>query len=175
MKLRTKGRAGLPNPAEDDRRFWALVTKSDGCWIWAGSANNKGYGQFHLGVGSRTVLAHRYSWSRSYGPLPPCVLHACDNPRCVRPDHLFGGTMADNQRDMAKKGRSGQRGERSPQAKLREDDIKKIFEMYRTGSSKNSIARFFSVTPSLVRGVLARRRWAHVDVPDSTSMMEDTE
>lgn len=91
-------------PEEAVARFWSKVIKTDSCWNWTGSLNNKGYGQFQAGYGS--VLAHRVSWYFAHGEHPTlCVLHHCDNPRCVRPDHLFLGTKADNNRDMCAKGR----------------------------------------------------------------------
>ena len=57
----------------------------------------------------RKVLAHRVSWEFANGPIPEnmCVLHACDTPLCVNPEHLFLGTLADNMADKEKKGRHG--------------------------------------------------------------------
>lgn len=86
-------------------RFWAKVDKSNECWNWNAGLTNKGYGQFQAGYGP--VLAHRVSWFLTYGEEPNgmCVLHRCDNRRCVKPDHLFLGTKADNNHDMLAKGR----------------------------------------------------------------------
>ena len=80
----------------------------NGCILWTGSVNKRGYGQIQLaGRGGRPVLAHRLSWELANGPMASgmCVLHRCDVPGCVNPAHLFLGTRADNQRDMAIKGR----------------------------------------------------------------------
>lgn len=91
-------------PAE---RFWSFVRKSDGCWEWQGSGNGGGYGQFYPTHGVR-VYAHRYSVllsGRNIG-LGQQVLHSCDNPRCVRPDHLVIGTVSDNMLDARRKGRN---------------------------------------------------------------------
>lgn len=90
-------------------RFWAKVRKSKGCWEWTGAKQHNGYGFIHTGghVIRRPLRAHRASWELHYGPIPAglWVLHRCDNPSCVRPDHLFLGSRSDNMKDCAAKGR----------------------------------------------------------------------
>lgn len=85
-------------------RFWPHVAKSAGCWEWTGSRHRNGYGQFYY---RGPAMAHRVSWELANGPVPDGMLvcHRCDNPPCVRPDHLFLGTQADNLVDMVSKGR----------------------------------------------------------------------
>lgn len=91
------------------KRFWPKVEKTEHCWTWSGAKNRRGYGWLHNG--SRTtrkpMRAHRASWEIHFGKIPDglWVLHRCDNPPCVRPDHLFLGTRTDNMRDCAAKGR----------------------------------------------------------------------
>lgn len=88
-------------------RFWPKVEKTDGCWLWTANTRPNGYGLFG------SVGAHRVAYELCVGPIPSgmYVCHRCDNPACVRPDHLFVGTQLDNMRDMVTKGRGRQPGE----------------------------------------------------------------
>lgn len=92
-------------------RFASFHTVGDGCWVWQGSKNRDGYGLFmrdgRRRPGRRCERASRVSWELHRGPIPRglWVLHKCDNPSCVNPDHLFLGTVQDNVADMMRKGR----------------------------------------------------------------------
>jgi HNH endonuclease len=96
----------------NEERFWSYVQRGEGCWIWTGGRHlsRGGYGQFHFYVGpgeTRNVLAHRYSAQLAGMDIDSgFVCHHCDNPKCVRPDHLFIGSHEENMRDMAQKGRA---------------------------------------------------------------------
>lgn len=100
-----------------EERFWMKIDKNGPipphrpelgpCWVWTGSTDRHGYGQlrFHVGPGG-LVYAHRYAFYLANGRWPePCALHKCDAGAigCVRHDHLFEGTKADNQLDMTRK------------------------------------------------------------------------
>lgn len=115
-------RYGDPNYVKHDvvkgtpeERFWAKVDRSnpDGCWTWTAAVfkDRLGYDKFQAGSNratERAVYAHRFSWELHFGPITNGlhVLHKCDNPPCVRPDHLFLGTPKDNVDDMVRKGRA---------------------------------------------------------------------
>ena len=86
-------------------RFWAKVNKTENCWEWTASKLPGGNGIFKFN--KKTDLVHRLSYELAFGNFDPtlCVLHKCDNPGCVKPDHLFLGTHQDNMTDKKKKGR----------------------------------------------------------------------
>jgi hypothetical protein len=110
----------MPAHAPPEIRFWRYVVKRDGdaCWEWIGAINANGYGRFRVSMNpDRKEWAHRYAYELAHGPLNPgeCALHRCDNRICVRGDHLFKGTRADNAADRDAKGRTS-RGERHSQA-----------------------------------------------------------
>jgi len=101
------------------------------CWNWTGSTV-KGYGQISNGIKHKSLRSHVVSYLLFKGEVgDKCVLHRCDNPRCVNPDHLFLGTVLDNVRDMHSKGRNHNvRGEAHGGAKISKTDALTIREMY---------------------------------------------
>lgn len=99
-----------------------------GCWNWTGTLNNKGYGRFQFE--GKSYGAHRVAFAVGKNTALPgivVVCHRCDNPRCMNPEHLFLGTLDDNNQDMRAKGRArAPKGEASPKCKLTEKDIADI-------------------------------------------------
>jgi HNH endonuclease len=127
-------------------RFDRLIDRSDGCWIWRGSINNKGYGQIQSGGRKGGLrLAHRVSWEVHKGPVPigKVVMHSCDNPPCVNPAHLKLGTQGDNLQDMTSKQRAGGQ-------KLTPDQIEEIKATVPWPGYQNFLAEKLNVSQSLI-------------------------
>jgi len=158
-------------------RFWAKVNKTEGCWLWTGAKRNKGYGAFVYAKNGEAVQgrAHRFSYELHVGPIPDGlnVLHRCDTPACVRPDHLFLGTIAENNADMHAKGRhvkggthgpgAYQRGETHHNARLTADDVRAIRREREDGHSFGEIARRRGLAIGYVFRIVNRKAWAHVE------------
>lgn len=167
---------------ESESRFWSKVDKSGECWVWMASRLPWGYGQF--GVAGRTsARAHRVSWEMAYGPIPDglLVLHRCDNPPCVRPDHLFLGTARDNLLDAIAKGRhaapvalSGDehwshrrpelrvRGAKNGASKVTAEDVPVIRAARESGVKLGVLAERYGISKTAVSLIARRINWEHV-------------
>ncbi len=147
-------------------RFWKFVDKTsssgpDGeCWVWIGLKDRKGYGLFTINY--KSVFSHRVSYADNIGPIPTGMLvcHKCDNPGCVRPDHLFIGTDADNMSDKTLKGRQA-KGIAAGSSKLNDDKIRDILV---SKNDAETIAKQYSVSATTIRMIKRRKTWKHVDV-----------
>lgn len=161
-------------------RFWSKVDKTshpNGCWIWTGSRGRRGYGNFAIIEGKgvmRSILAHRLSYELANGEFSDdlCVLHKCDNPPCVNPDHLFLGTRYDNVQDMRAKGRqryighpgsSGAQGEHHGNSKLTNETVRHIRALHKNGLSYSKLATQFSVNKSTIERIVLRKSWTHIE------------
>jgi HNH endonuclease len=137
-----------------EERFERYVERGPGCWRWTGSAHPKGYGQINRGDG-RPERAHRVAYAKFRGLIPEGlqVLHHCDNPGCVNPDHLFLGTDGDNMHDKVRKGRH------SEQILSAADvaEIRAAPKYARFGAA--AFAARFGVTVSCIKQVRARSSW----------------
>jgi hypothetical protein len=154
-------------------RFMAFISPepNTGCWLWAGADDQRyGYGRFGL-TRSKAVAAHRLSWALHRGGDPGRlhVLHKCDVPACVNPDHLFLGTDDDNRRDAMAKGRT-LRGERGPGASLSNEQAERIRLRAAAGESQAVLSREFGVEKWTIGRIVrrqtyvphARKEWNHV-------------
>lgn len=143
------------------RRFWARVIKTEGCWEWQGRKDKKGYG--YCRAFDRTLWrTHRLSWFIHHGPIPEgqWVLHKCDNPSCVRPDHLFLGDHDANTEDKISKSRQA-RGEMCKK-KLIAAQVLEIRKLRGEGHSLRVVAKKFNVTYVNIAAITKRLTWKHL-------------
>lgn len=150
------------NNIED--RLKNYIKKTDGCWIWNGHKNEHGYGLITIGRGKQ-VRAHRFVYEKYKGLIPfnMKVLHSCDNPACVNPEHLSIGTQKDNVEDMMKKGRGGYKkfcGEYHPNRKLDMEKVSQMRNMWESGDySQYEIAKKFEISQQVVSKVVNYKAW----------------
>lgn len=147
--------------------FWEKADRAGECWLWRVSTDKYGYGQ--LTYQGRHRMAHHVSFELTHGEIPTgkCVLHTCDTPACINPDHLYLGTKKQNTADMLQRGRDGHGrmpGSTNPNAKLTEDDVRTIRWMHANGTLTNRrIAQHFGVTEALISIIVKRKAWKHVE------------
>ena len=178
MRKRTISLADIPVATQ--RRLWdhipvAPVQYTKKCWEWQGATFRKGYGNFHVpGLGN--IGAHIVVWlvthpAESLEPTD-CVLHACDNPPCCRPSHVFKGTKKDNTQDAIRKGRfvsnlhlargKELKGEDSPKAKLTNSDVITIRLARKLGYPQKPLAKRFGVRYQSIQAIEKRKSWKHL-------------
>lgn len=155
-----------------DQRFWKFVDRSGGpnaCWPWMGNRNRNGYGLFTSRRPNGTkfnMRAHRFALildGRDPGELHG--LHACDNPSCCNPAHLFVGTDGDNADDKCSKGRQkngASPGERNGSAKLTEADVLLIRAEHERGVPWQELAARFGMSKSGIQFIIYRMSWKHI-------------
>ncbi len=157
-------------------RFWRFVEKTETCWLWTGDTWSDGYGRFWLN--NHNTRAHRVSYEWAHGAFPKelLVCHHCDQPLCVRPDHLFLGTTTDNIRDASRKGRMRNnwkvfRGATNNRARFTETDVLAIRAAYRPGTrgKKNKspvslmgLATQYGCSKFAITAIIKRMTWKHI-------------
>lgn len=139
----------------DPKKIFNYVKRDgpDGCWNWVRASNLEGYGRaWHNG---KLHLTHRLAWEQARGPIPDGfqVLHRCDNPACINPDHLFLGTHVDNMRDRELKGRG------VFEQKLNIEQVKQIRILLRKGIKQKKLAAMFGVSQAEISHIKLQRRW----------------
>ena len=144
-------------------RFETKFSKAeDGdCWNWVASKDRHGYGM--LWFDGRLQVSSRVAYQLYVGKIPSglCILHHCDNPACVNPDHLFLGTQADNVQDCENKGRGVHPvGEKHARSKLTSAQVVTIREKREAGDSCAALAREYKVSPAAIYMIEHRINWA---------------
>lgn len=150
-----------------EERFFRQIEKTDGCWNWTGRLVGKGYGSIGLGgKGAKSVLSHRLSHEIHKGPIPEgmVVMHKCDNPRCVNPEHLEAGTQSQNIKDAFARMRKvlpikKVRGEECGASKLTE---KIVLEIRASKLSLANLAALHGVAKSTIERIKYRKTWRHI-------------
>lgn len=150
-------------------RFWRNVNKrgDDDCWEWLLSPKSKnGYGSIWDNDTKKSLLTHRVSYELANGSIPygAVVMHTCDNPVCVNPNHLTLGSHKLNGEDKARKGRSARNiffGEGNPKSKLTEEQVRYIKAHPELGHKH--LADMWGLSPNCIRGVRTGRTWKHIE------------
>jgi hypothetical protein len=153
----------LPVAEREPARFWSRVHKmpADGCWFWLGNLDKDGYGKFQRaklpGQKQGHVRSHRWAWEQVNGPVQPeqYLLHSCDMPACVRPDHLRIGTQAENVAECHAK-------QRHSRSRLTPDRVREVRSRFAAGERQADIAKSLGVRFSVVASVVHGRAWRWV-------------
>lgn len=152
-----------------DEKFTNKIRRTKGCWYWTGYRGAQGYGRAPK-VKEGFVLAHRIMYLVTYGDFPRdlCVCHRCDNPSCVRPDHLFLGTNRDNTRDRDRKRRGklpNNSGERHGHSKLTDAQVIRIRELYSRGTTQKTLSSWYGIGRDQISRIVTGKRWKHLLSP----------
>lgn len=152
-------------------RFWRNVKKSEGCWEWTGARSGNGYGA--ISWHNKQHGAHRVSWMLANGREIPAgmqVLHACDNPLCVRPEHLSLGSLQENSLDMVRKNRASRvgpgnpaKGERNARAVLNEIQVREIRGKIKSGMQYRTLGREYGVSETTIRFIAIGKTWKYLE------------
>ena len=152
----------LPIPHLDRstiQRFWSKVSKDDNCWEWQGYIRDR-YGA--IKIKGHNYSVHRIAYSIHYGIDPGIMLvcHTCDNPLCIRKDHLFLGTVADNVADRVLKNRSAHPiGASNPRAIL---TLVEVIDIRQSTQTEVELGYQFGISSSLAGQIRRRQKWKHV-------------
>lgn len=157
--------AGNKKPTLEER-FWAKVEKGPDCWMWTGAKSGGPPAYGYINLGNKVLQrAHRLSYEMAKGPIPEGlhILHSCDEPLCVNPQHLFAGDAKANMDDMTSKGRAKHPVGEANHSKLQEFEVLDIRSRRREfGTSYAALASRFGVCPSVVRNIILRKKWKHI-------------
>lgn len=153
----------------ENQNFWSKVSKTDDCWNWTGATNGRGvrgvaYGLMKIPKTRKNITTHRMSYIIHNGPIASSqwVLHKCDNPLCVNPEHLFLGDAATNVADMDAKGRrvnTDNSGIKNGRAKLDEQKVKMMRLLY-PKFSLSRLSEIFDIGKTQAQRIVTHQQWA---------------
>ena len=148
-----------------DRLVRYSEVSGTGCLEWTGAKSRKGYG--NLFVDGKSYLAHRLAYEAWVGPIPDglWVLHSCDNPPCINPEHLRVGTHQDNTDDMMSRGRDRHpRGVANKSAKLTDEQVREMRTLYAAGNvTQVALGQKYGINQTVVSDIVRRQTWKHVE------------
>lgn len=144
-----------------EERFWSRVQKTDGCWNYIPPRRPLGINYAQVYYKGKYISSNRLAWLLTYGFLPGnmFVCHHCDNPKCVRPDHLFLGTADDNNKDKAKKGRA--RSGNLPRKLSDEQVLEALRKHYEDRVTMASLSREYGIGIRKLTSWFGRMRKKH--------------
>lgn len=153
------GYLGMARSLTIEQRLEHFSETSGDCLIWTGSTDRDGYGQTRF-RGGRRRRTHRIAWELAHGPIPDgmVVRHKCDNPPCMKLDHLELGSVAQNNADRRQRGRST-RGTSHHARRLAENDVRQIRTRLAEGHTQAAIARDFGVSTSAIDAIKSGKTW----------------
>lgn len=143
-------------------RFMDKVKVEGDCWLWTGTRNHKGYGQFWFN--GKMLQAHRHAYERLHGAIPTgkIIMHSCHVRACVRPSHLQIGTDRENLAERDRLGRQA-RGARHANSKLTDAKVHDARRRYAAGETCSSMAREYGVKQATLSNAIRRLTWRHVE------------
>lgn len=147
------------------KRFFDKVEKGDNCWNWTANCDKGGYGRFT--INRKNNLAHRVSFeitNKKFITDEMCILHKCDNRKCINPEHLLEGTHQDNMIDKVNKNRQARnKGELAGPSKLLEQQVLEIRQKYSNGNySQKELANEYNIKQQTVSQIVNNKKWSHI-------------
>lgn len=142
-------------------KIWARIDQTSDCWPWTGAVDKNGYGLFR--VNGKTARIARVFWELLNGRkllTSEHILHTCDSPGCMRPDHFFVGTHAENMADMAQKGRANKpAGSLNGRARFSEERVKAVRQDAFDGLTLTQLEAKYQAPRGTLQHIVSGRTW----------------
>ena len=158
-------------------QFWQNIDRTSRCWNRLGGSDSAGYGSAN--VAGRIDRTHRHAYRLHHGAIPVglCVLHHCDNRKCVNPTCLYAGTKKNNADDRERRHRGNhptgsrhgcathpglRRGSKNGRSKLNEVQVLNLLREHKQGMLKAALARKYNLSKTTVGHIVSGKLWPHV-------------